>query len=107
MGNRFLQLVSDGLRVRGAVPAIPDFAAHALRIAAREGVFRLGQRTDVHPAHGVRLAQNLLRDVQGSNHLLVLCSTGREYSSNVMSLTGNLDSVSGLLIELARKVFAQ
>src|SRR5438132_13638734 len=107
MGNRFLQLVSDGLRIRGAVPAIPDFAAHALRIAAREGVFRLGQRTDVHPAHGVRLAQNLLRDVQGSNHLLVLRSAGREYSINVMSLPTNLDSIPGMLTELTRKVVAQ
>src|SRR5438270_8095673 len=105
MGNRFLQLVSDGLRVRGAVPAIPDFAAHALRIAAREGVFRLGQRTDVHPAHGVRLAQNLLRDVQGSNHLLVLCSTGREYSSVVM-LTTNILGVVAVLLVLARRVVA-
>src|SRR4029077_18428193 len=106
MGNRFLQLVSDGLRVRGTVPAIPDFAAHALRIATREGVFRLGKRTDVHPAHGVRLAQNLLRDVQGSNHLLVLCSTGREYSSNVMRLPADLDSISGMLTALTRKVLA-
>src|SRR5207247_6962340 len=101
--NGFLQLICNRLRVRRAVPAIVLRASQAGRIAAGEGIFRLGQSTDVNTAHRARPPDDLLGQRKWRDDLVVFRSACRKNAGNCMALTGDFNLISRMACDPCRQ----
>ena len=90
MWNDFLQLVGNRLDVRRAVPAVVNFRSHRLGIACGERIRGLGQSADVNSAHRAGFPENLLRECEGRDDLVILGAAGGENAGDGELAAGDL-----------------
>src|SRR6202022_2739179 len=107
MRNRFLQLISNRLRIRRAIPSVIHRTGHALRIPSGKRVFRLGESTHVYAVDGTGPAENFLRQSQRGHDLVVFASTGRKNSDDAHLTAGDRDFIAELTPESSRQVLAE
>src|ERR1051325_4962801 len=100
VGNRFLQLIRDRLRIGRTVPAVVHIGAECFGVASRQFVFWLGKSTDVDLSHCASMSRKLLRQRNGSDDLMIFVSTGRNDSGNVMALVSEFDQISWSISKL-------
>jgi hypothetical protein len=62
-----------------------------------EGILGLGQRADVDAAYGAGFPENLLRDGERRDDLVVFGGAGGEDAEDGELAAGNIECVAGLL----------
>src|SRR5205823_1408171 len=77
--------------------------SQAGRIAAGEGIFRLGQSTDVNTAHRARPPDDLLGQRKWRDDLVIFRSAGRKNAGNCMALTGDFNLISRMACDPCRQ----
>ena len=105
--NGLLQLECDGLRIRRAVPAVVHLRRHAFGIAAGKGIFGFGHGADVDAADRAGLAENLLRQRERSDDLIIFGAAGRENAGNPARLAGDFNLLTGRPVQSCGQMFAE
>ena len=105
--NRLLQLKRNRLRIRRTIPAVIHRARHALRIAARESIFRFCERTHINATHRAGFPQNFLSECDWRDDLIVFTAAGGNNSTHSQGSPGKRDLIPSLRRKPRRQPLSQ
>src|SRR5580700_10011087 len=91
--NCLLQLKSNRLWIRRAIPTVIDRTRHTLWIASCERIFRLGESADVYAAHCAGLAENRLRGGDRGHQFIDLIAPRKNDAAPPQPPSGKRDQV--------------
>src|SRR5262249_34824365 len=107
MRDHLLQLISNRLRVRRAIPAVAVCGTQGVGISPGEPVFRLGHRAYENCTHRSWSSGERLCDSQRRDDLIVLRAAGGENSCNPMGRSLERDPIAGSNMKLRREFLAE